>query len=323
MTYESAKEMYLNSCKASGKTKTTLESYAATLNRFGNWLSAQGITDLQDVRTITIDAFKCERAQQVSATSLNLALTHLRGFFGWCFDMELVERNPFKKSLTVDKSALREQQNKAYTKLIDEKDLILILTNDHPRSMHRSAYARNLALMLVFITTGLRNESVRELRVRDVDFGLMQIHVSAAKGNKSGNAPLTDIAGVALRAYLNGHPELKADDYLFGWRDDVSGEWKPFSREQLSNTVEAAALSYTGKSSIRTHALRHSCASILAKNGLEDREISLLLFHSDGTGAAVTRRYISDDLSWLYQKVNKIFNRLTAKISLVDRAATY
>ena len=180
-----------------------------------------------------------------------------------------------------------------------------------------------LSLMLVFITTGLRNESVRELRVRDVDFDLMQIHVSAAKGNKSGNAPLTDIAGVALRAYLNGHPELKADDYLFGWRDDVSGEWKPFSREQLSNTVEAAALSYTGKPSIRTHALRHSCASILAKNGLEDREISLLLFHSDGTGAAVTRRYISDDLSWLYQKVNKIFNRLTAKISLVDRAATY
>lgn len=309
MKYGQAAKMYLDSCKGSGKTACTLQSYGATLAKFGDWLNGQGMENVEDVKTLHLDAFKCERAEQVSASSLNLALTHLRCFFEWVYDMELVERNPFKKSITVDKSALRAQQNKPYTHLLSEKELRGMLTNTHPANTHKTQYTRNAALLLVFLTTGLRNESVRELRVRDLDFEQGRVKVDNAKGNKSGYAPLTDLAAKAVRAYLADHPGLRPDDYLFGWTDG-NGEWKPFSRTAMSNTVAAAVQSYTGRPGIYSHALRHSFASILANRGFEDREISLLLFHSDGTGAAVTRKYISDDLGWLYRKVNDTFNKI-------------
>lgn len=312
MKFTAAKESYIKSCTATGKSPATIASYSATLEKFAAFIAEQGIEAAEDVRPMTIMGYIEQRSGEISATSLNLELTHLRCFFSWAEDMEIIDRSPVKKSIKVEKSALREAQNKEYDGIITDREFREIMQNNHPSNTHRAQYSRNAALLMVFLTTGLRNESVRELRVGDVDFVASRIRVSAAKGNKSGYAPLTDIARVALTRYLADHPALTADSYLFGFEKD--GEWKPFSRQQMSNTVEAAIKSYLPeRTGIRSHALRHSFASILASHGMEDREISLLLFHSDGTGAAVTRRYISDDLSWLFEKVNTVFNKVARR----------
>lgn len=309
MTFEKSAETYIRSMKSTGKTPATVASYSGTLEKFGAFLEDQGIQNVEDVRPLTIMEYVESRSESISATTLNLELTHLRCFFSWAEDMEIIDRSPVKKSIKVEKSALREAQNKEYDGIISAEEVSSILSNDHPANTYRSQYSRNAALLLVFLTTGLRNESVRELRVGDMDFAAKRIKVNAAKGNKTGYAPLCDIAIVALRAYLADHPALTADSYLFGFEKD--GEWKPFSRQQMSNTVEAAIKSYLPeRMGIRSHALRHSFASLVSNGGLSDGEVSRLLFHSDGTGAAVTRRYITDDLSGLFSKVNGIFNKI-------------
>ena len=312
MKFTAAKEAYLKFCNATGKSAATISSYTATLEKFSAFLTTEGIEAIENVKPMTVMGYIESRSAEISATSLNLELTHIRCFFSWAEDMEIVDHSPVKKSIKVEKSALREAQNKEYEGIITDKEFRNILRNDHPANTHKVQYTRNTALLMVFLTTGLRNESVRELRVSDVDFSSRRIRVSAAKGNKSGYAPLTDIAAQAVESYLADHPTLTGNDYLFGF--EKNGEWCPFSRQQMSNTVEAAIKSYLPeRPGIRSHALRHSFASILANHGMEDREISLLLFHSDGTGAAVTRRYISDDLSWLFDKVNSVFNKVARK----------
>lgn len=310
MKYIAAKETYIRFMKASGKTDCTIESYGRTLNNFEAFLAEQGIENVEDVKPLTVAAYMEKRSEEISATSLNLELTHLRCFFEYLFDMEVIDRSPVKKSITVNKSALREQRNKEYDGIISKRELLSILANHHPANTHKAQISRNRALLILFLTTGLRNESIRELRVGDLDFEHSIIRVREAKGGKSGDAPLCDVAKVLVKAYLASHTDLTADDYLFGFVSK-DGEWKPFSRQQMSNTVEAAIKSYLpDRAGIRSHALRHSFASLMSNSGMSDGEVSLLLFHSDGTGAAVTRRYISDDRTELFAKVNSIFNRI-------------
>ena len=314
MKFTAAKETYIRYLTVSGKSTTTIASYGATLEKFGSFLADQGIENVEEVKPLIVTAYMDMRSEQISATSLNLELTHIRCFFDYLFDMEVIDRSPVKKSHAVNKSALREQQNQEYDGIITRKEIVSILLNENPANTHKAQINRNRALLMVFLTTGLRNESVREMRIGDIDFEGKRIKVNAAKGNKVGYAPLCDVTAYFLKLYLAGHTDLTADDYLFGFARD--GQWFPFSRQQMSNTVEAAIKSYLPeRTGIRSHALRHSFASLISNGGMSDGEVSRLLFHSDGTGASVTRRYISDDLTGLFQKVNAIFNKLTLNLN--------
>ena len=345
MKYITAKESYIRYMTVSGKSTTTIASYGSTLDRFGAFLHDQGIESIEEVKPLAITAYMDMRSEQIAPTSLNLELSHIHCMFDYLLDMEVIERNPVKKSHAVNRSALREQQNKEYNNIITREEIVSILLNDSPANTHRAQINRNRALLMVFMTTGLRNESVREMKIGDIDFENKRIKVNAAKGNKVGFAPLCDITAHFLKLYLADNADLTDDDYLFGFQRvtttpiylfselpesgrldklcagvvvgyEEHTERVPFSRQQMSNTVEAAIKSYLPeRTGIRSHALRHSFASLISNAGMSDGEVSRLLFHSDGTGASVTRRYISDDLTDLFQKVNAIFNKLTQNFS--------
>lgn len=310
MTVKDAISTYMNSCKASGKSENTLESYGATMKMLGEFLDGLGVLNVEDVRPVHLDQFKNLHSLAVSPTTLNLRLTHIRGLFVWLVDMEIIDRNPMKKSIRVEKSALREAQMKEYVKLLDDSDLKIIMTNRHPKHTLKECYSRDRAILMLLLTSGVRNTSLRMLTPNDLLWSEKAIRVDTAKGGKSGKAPLTSIAANTVQVYLSEHPEIKPDQPLFGisFKD---GSRLPYSRQELSNIVENAVCAFTGKQGYRSHAMRHSMATMLAKNNrLSDREISMLLFHSDGEGAAVTNRYIGRDLSWLFEKVDAVFNKI-------------
>ena len=314
MTVKKAIENYLSSCKASGKSENTIESYTATMRMLETWLDGMGVENIEDVTPVHLDAFKNAHSLSVSPTTLNLRLSHVRCLFVWLVDMEVIDRNPMKKSIKVERSALREAQSKEYEKLLDERDLLTILTNNKPRHTLRACISRDRAILALLLTSGIRNTSLRMLTPNDLLWGEKAIRIDVAKGGKSGKAPFTSVARDAVRTYLADHPEIKADQPMFGvsFHD---GSRLPYSRQELSNIVENAVCAFTGKPGYRSHAMRHSMATMLAKNGrMQDREISMLLFHSDGEGAAVTNRYIGRDLSWLFEKVDKVFEKALSDV---------
>lgn len=313
MKVSDAISAYMNSCKASGKSKNTLETYAATMNMLEAWLLDQGITEIEDVTPVHLDSFKNAHSMSVSPTTLNLRLSHIRCLFIWLVDMEVLSRNPMKKSIRVEKSALREAQMKEYSKILDDSDLRNILTNKHPANTHKVSYSRDRAILTMLLTSGIRNTSLRMLTPNDLLWDEKAMRIDTAKGGKSGKAPLTSIAAKTVKDYLADHPEIKSDQPLFGVSFS-DGSRLPYTRQELSYIVENAVCAFTGKSGYRSHAMRHSMATMLAKNNrLPDREISMLLFHSDGSGAAVTNRYIGRDLSWLFEKVDKIFSAIASE----------
>ena len=317
-TLEQAAALYLGNCKTSGKSADTVASYARTLRNLCDFLSSQGVSFAEDVNAVHLLAWKSDLSQRVSLTSLDLYLRHAKLFFDFCADADMVIKSPYKAaSMAVNRSALRAAQAKPYEKNLTEGDFRKILCNDAPANMHRSAYARNRAMLMLFLTSGMRNTSLRMLTPADLDWERGVIHVRVAKGGKSSDVLFADIAQQAVRAWMAQRPAYCTDsDTLFGFCREGEQTWEPYSRQQISNMVCAAVQSFSGRQGERSHAMRHSMATLLQHRGMTQGEISILLMHSDENAPKVTSRYIEADYTPVFRKANAIFNRIAGKLAV-------
>ena len=311
MTFTDAVRFYLDDCRTD-KSATTIDSYARTLRFFGDFLERNSVTDLSGITTALIAQWKLERAEGTSVTSLNTYLTHIRIFFTFCVEMDLLEKNPYKKVLDINKNTVRRASEKPYEKIIDESQFRVILSNRHPKGAHKACYARNRAILALLLTSGIRVSSLCAITPAHLDWERGTIYLPYAKGGKNGDVAFTEVAQVCVRAYLESgyRPDDCTEDMpLFG-ANDTENTWKAYSRQNMSRVVEAAVRGFLGLSGYRSHAMRHSMATMLHKRGMKDEEIGVLLMHSDGTGPAVTGKYIERDNTRYYQKANDVFKRI-------------
>lgn len=313
MNYESAVSAYLTSCAASGKSKDTLASYTRTLSFFASFLSSRSVCSLADVTPALLVEWKNETAARLSPSSLRLYATHLKCFFDFCADIEYIARTPFKKKL-MEVSVKEEALKDTTAHVLSESDFQQILRNDKPQSMHRRSMERNRAILAILLTSGIRCESLCRLTLSDFCDETHTLRIRNAKGGKNGEILLSSVAIIAVRKYLHSgyipYEGWNSSEPLFGFVD-ASGAWTPFCREQMSAIVESAVRGFTGKSGFYAHSMRHTFASLLSSAGLADGEISVLLMHSDGTGARVTSRYIDRNNTSLFLKANEVFSRLS------------
>lgn len=315
MLYTKAVESYLRTLVSANKAQTTIESYSRTLGFFGDYLQSVGISSVQDVAPSTLADWKDAMGKTLAPSSLRLYVGHLRTFFDFCADIEFVPHSPFKKSLMA--VAVKDSDCKdTASNVLTEKEFRLVLSNQHPAFMHKKVYDRNRAILTLFVTSGIRVSSLCALTPADLDWQRGTITIRNAKGGKNGTVLFSDLAQGTLSRYLSSgaRPAYCTDhDPLFGFVDSHD-LWHPFSRNAMSNLVEAAARGFTDHAGVRAHALRHTAATILRKHGFTDGDVSLFLMHTDGTGASVTNRYILRDYTALFQKANRIFNQIGAEI---------
>lgn len=312
-TVREAVSAYLDNCRISGKSEDTLASYGRTLRSLADFLASHGAENAEDVSSAHLLAWKADCATRLSITSLDLYLRHARLFFDFCVDTDILSKSPYKASvMAVNRAALRSVAQKPYQKNLTEQDFRSILSNNAPRNMHRATYARNRAMLALFLTSGMRNTSLRLLTPRDLDWENGVVHVRVAKGGKSADVLFSDIAKQAMRAWLQDRPSLCTDsDPIFGFLS-ASGAWMPYSRQQVSEIVNASVRGFAGVEGERSHAMRHSMATLLQHRGMSQGEIAILLMHSEDAAPRVTRRYIEADYSAVFRKANAIFNRIAA-----------
>ena len=65
MKFTAAKESYIKSCTATGKSAATIASYSATLEKFAAFIAEQGIEAAEDVRPMTIMGYIEQRSGEV------------------------------------------------------------------------------------------------------------------------------------------------------------------------------------------------------------------------------------------------------------------
>lgn len=155
-----------------------------------------------------------------------------------------------------------------------EQHLPDILSTDEIRRLFEACTnLKHKAILFLFYSTGMRESEVINLKIKDIDSSLMQIHIRQAKGKKDRIVPLSEPTLKALRAYFK---EEKPRNYLFNGQ--FSDQYSATSIQQFIKKYAAIAKI---KKRVYPHLLRHCSATHLYESGTDLTIIQKILGHKN------------------------------------------
>lgn len=263
---------------------STVARYERVLSGFLHFLRAEGVGDdgkVEDVTKQQLTAFlraEAAGADGPSKAVWNARLAALRAFFLYLFKEDLITVNP---ALRVERQKVhgRERLPLSFDELVG---LVEVVRRDSPRRDR----SRNMALLQVFIHTGLRVAEVVSLNLSQVDFeGRLILHVRV-KGDKRLSVPFNDVVAEALERYLRDRGALlrgEATPALF-----VSGLRRRLSVRSVQEMVRRYATAAGIHRPVSPHVLRHSTATELA----ELAPLRVVQEHLGHASVTTTERYV-------------------------------
>lgn len=282
---EKARKAYLSSCMANGLSEGTVANYERITQKYMDFLKSEGY---EEASIASVNDWKVSMSEDgVKITTLNFYMGVIKAFFDWAVQMEMLDKSPVIPVVMPSKKAVNTEKKKPYTKLLTANEFRSILSSGRPKGVPEIKWKRNRAILVVFLTSGLRNSELRDLKLKDISFEKGTITVENGKGGKARICAFPKIAQDALRDYLESgyRPNnLGEDDYVFGTNEDG---WKQFDRFTLSQLVQRNIKLITGRDDCRSHALRHASASWMLLNGMNMDSISSLLGHSSVSTTAL------------------------------------
>ncbi len=213
--------------------------------------------------------------EQISEDEINEYLVSLAR------DPRSPSRNSFKhmvyglryyyRLLGMNKKAIALPSLKRDTKLP------VILNREELRELFKApALLKQRIVLTLIYSAGLRGQEVINLKISDVDFERMTIHIRQTKYKKDRIVPLSPTMAIGLKKYLSAeNPHI----WLFNGKE-ASGKYSVrglswVMRENLKKTAIAKE--------VNLHSLRHSYATHLLEEGLNIVTLKELLGHSEIT----------------------------------------
>lgn len=268
-------EIYKKTLKAD-KTAATIEGYSRTIDMFLDFLGDQEIT------TSTLMAWRTEISENVSITSLNLYLCHIKYF---CKFIKAMDKNfdmPDFDVIMPDSRKVAKAKRKPYQHVLSCEQVIELLNAYRPKRCHEDIWPRDKAIITMYLLCSVRNSELRFIRPCDVDYVNARIRITHAKGGEERYAAFPEKAQNALKQYLNSsyRPATASDtDPLFGTVKD--GSWQMIDRVTMSAMIERKVKLITGMDDVRSHALRHASASFLLTKGAPIDIVQTALGHKN------------------------------------------
>jgi site-specific recombinase XerD len=231
----------------------TRRAYGSDLRDFAAWLGGEGL-GIEDVDTRALAEYTSELGRSrrgLAPATIARRLSAVRSFLRFTLGPARVPEGAL---------APRSRRRLPEAPKLDEVERLLErFQGDDPLA------ARNLALVELVYSCGLRSAEAVGLGLADVDFEREALHVRG-KGGKDRVVPLGEAASHALARYLrDARPKLVrgADDALF-----VSARGHRLDTSALRRLVG------------NPHRLRHAYATHLLEGGADLRTIQELLGHS-------------------------------------------
>lgn len=254
----------------------TIQQFLEFINvhKFKNkYDSIESIT-LNDIRTLKnsdIYSFIFFLAESNYKINSRIVKTeHLRTFFEYLFTIKhTLFSEPFKK---INSERRIEKKLPNYLSLEESKKIINLYANST-----KPTDIRDRAILHLFLTTGLRLSELKNLKIDDLDMNNKMFSI-IGKGNKERTGYLNDITKKALNEYL------KIRDKLAGSNNENTLFLNRYGAKLSSNAVEVIVKRAYKKAKINdnvfsVHTLRHTCATLLYRCGINVRTIQELLGH--------------------------------------------
>lgn len=222
--------------------------------------------------------------------ALKRKLSALRVFFGYLYKNERITSNAAEKvdmPKIHEKKIIRMEPNEV-ANFLDNVEYGTNLT-DRQKKYHEKNKVRDLALLSLMLSTGMRVSECVGIDIHDVDFDNMRIKI-IRKGGKEAYVYFSDEASEALIDYLEERkkliPEKGSEDALF-----LSGQLRRISVRSVENIVKKYSISSVPLKHITPHKLRSTFGTELYRATDDIYLVADVLGHSD---VNTTRKHYAD-----------------------------
>jgi site-specific recombinase XerD len=162
-----------------------------------------------------------------------------------------------------------------------DNKLPVVLSTQECKALFAAGRILKHRILLCFIySAGLRSKEVRNIRIPDIDFDRLTIHIRQTKYNKDRYVPLSPLMVQGLRKYIAAYnPKV----FLFNGKEVGSKlsargvQWTMHQTLKLSGIAKEATV----------HTLRHSYATHLLEYGMDVDTLRQLLGHEHLTTTLV------------------------------------
>jgi integrase/recombinase XerC len=281
----------------------TVRAYTRDLREFVEYLKHYygGATwSWQGVDRLAMRGFLGQLAKRgLGKRSMARTLSAVRSFYRYLHRNEIVETNPAR-------AVGAPKHDKHLPGYLDRAQIDLLFTMAETRAQFGGfVESRNLAILELFYSTGMRLSELQGLSRTDLDLVTQQAKVRG-KGRKQRIVLIGDHATRALRNY-----EARRDDLLRGitTRVDrnavfVARTGKRIGVRAVQKAVGAFLDEIDEDAGLTVHSLRHTFATHLLDAGADLRAVQELLGHASVSTTQIYTHTSVERLKQVYQKAH-------------------
>ena len=284
----------------------TRVAYTSDLEEFAEFLQKNNFISNRDeiagVETETIRSYLAYLfRQKVKKVSVNRKISSLRSFYKFLIRQGKAKSNPA--------GMIQTSKTEKYMPTFLSVDEMFSLLN--VQSSGSLADLRNLAMLELFYSSGLRLSELAGLNVIDLDLNQALVKVRG-KGRKERIVPLGGPARKALEEYLAGTSAArkKVDADVFKSPLFLNTRGARISGRSIARIVDAATAKSGIGRKISPHALRHTFATHLLNAGADLRSIQELLGHES---LSTTQKYTAVNINRMMEIYDKAHPRAKIK----------
>ena len=254
---------YIACLGVEGKSKKTAYQYHGTLKRMFAFLGNKRYDKVTayDIRA-WLASVKMSGCKNMTLSNYR---NYIKAFYGWLYTESLIDKNPCDPIKPIK---VPEEEKRAFSS--EEVDTIRSNCDN----------LRERALIEFALASGLRNAEICNLKIEDVDFDKLIVHVKAGKGSKDRTVFINPVARKYVLKYIEDSKHKSA--YVF--TSHYGDKYSTSGLERIMRKMTKRCGFH-----VHLHRFRRTLASDLARKGMPIQEIQKLLGH---TSIETTRKYI-------------------------------
>jgi integrase/recombinase XerC len=283
-----------------GYSEHTVRNYRIDLSQFLDFVREKQASEAEEALLAGID-FRLIREYfgrlfgRYTRTTIARKLSALRSFFAFLEKRGISMGNPAADVST-------PKQEKTLPTYLPVDDMFRLL--DRP-DRGKPLGLRDLAMLEVLYSCGIRVSELSGLNLSSVDFGQRLVRV-VGKGNKERIVPIGREALKALQAYLDASVSARKKAGCDSWNSPLFVNYRGgrLSPRSISKIVKKYGREGGLMQDITPHSLRHTFATHLLDGGADLRSVQELLGH---VSLSTTQKYTHvslDKLMEIYDKAH-------------------
>jgi site-specific recombinase XerD len=186
--------------------------------------------------------------------------------------------------------------------LKNNRKLPVVFSQEELRRLFKAPQRLKQRVLLCLIySAGLRVSEVCKLKITDIDFDRMQIHVRESKNNNSRYVVLSDYVTKGLKQYIKGS---KPKVYLFNGRAKGTSLGHSAVQQTFRLAIQKAGI----QKEACVHTLRHSFATHLLEQGVDIVSIKDQLGHAHIQTTMMYLHVAKMERSLVHSPFDKLYN---------------